>query len=120
MDFYELNHFIKSAPEAYHWAASGLILTLFTHLAIAYKMVRCRLRRGLRAFLTLSYFIVLFLFFGKWCDSGYTMLDIFLPLYFIYYILVIIAMQARFFNCYKEGKFSLFDFNSEPLKNTKL
>lgn len=113
MDFFELNAFIKSAPEIYHWIATAIVISLLAHLAIAYQMVRKRLRKSLRFFLGISYSIVLFLFFGKWSDPGYTMLDIFLPLYFIFYGLVIIALQARFFNCFKGGKMSLFDFNSE-------
>jgi hypothetical protein len=112
MDFYEINLLIKSAPEFFHWVATAAVISMLAHLAMAYKMVRPRLRASLRFFLFTSYLVVLFLFFGKLSHPGYTMLDIFLPLYFIYYILCVIVLQARFFNCVRDGKLHLFEFNS--------
>ena len=117
MDFVAINEFVKSCPEIFHWIISAVMLGTYTHLFLAFKMVRNRIRPMIKLYLTVSTFYVFFWFLGKFSADDYTMLDIFLPLYLFHYFSSLLILQARFFNCMKNGRFDLFDFNSEPKKS---
>lgn len=106
MNFESLNQQIKSLPPVWHLLASVvilaylslLILNYITYIKLCYRLgtfkeislffldvtAPCFSRRTNLFF---SFFVMSFIFFGKFASMGYTMLDVFLPVYICYYTL---------------------------------
>jgi hypothetical protein len=112
MELPAYNDLIKSTPEIFHWICSGIILASYSFLILAFKMVRSRIRPVIKWYLIASTSYIFYLFLGKFSSDSYTMLDAFLPMYVFHFISSLLILQARFFNCIKNGRFGLFDFNS--------
>ena len=106
MNFEDLNKLIQSLPPVYHLLASVvilaylsvLILNYITYIKLCYRLgtfkeislffldvtAPCFSRRTNLLF---SFFVMSFIFFGKFASPSYTMLDVFLPVYVCYYAL---------------------------------
>ena len=114
MDFKELNDWVKSAPEIYHFIASGIVLAMFAHLITAYRAVKILKPKRVQWYFIISWCIVFTLFINKFASPGFSMLDLFLPVYFIYYFHSLLILQARFFRCFKDfkGFVGLFRFDT--------
>lgn len=99
MNFDNLNNLIKSSPEIYHFLVSGILIAMMAHLIIGFVHMYIKKPRLFNIIWIVSYSVVLFLFFGKFSSPGYTMLDIFLPVYFIFYIQSVMFFNMRFRFC---------------------
>lgn len=106
MDIIEINNYIKSLPNIYHWIVNCITLAMYSHLLIGFLKVQSRLRNRIKIYFKLSYAIMLSYFFLKYSSENAAMLDAFFLVYVIYYFSTLIIFQARFFNCLdKKGSF---------------
>lgn len=106
MNLETINQIIKSASPAWHLLASIIILGYLTYLIMNYiTYIKLCYKLGTfkeitlffldysapcfsrRANLFFSFFVMSFIFFGKFSSPTYAMLDVFLPVYICYYTL---------------------------------
>lgn len=113
--FDNLNTAIKSLPPIYHFIAAFLQIAMYAHLALGYKASFYRLRKWVRIYFAATYFTVVFYFFMKYQNTGYSVLDAFLPMYVIYYIHSLLVLQSRYLCTIKgcrDGLKKLFKFDT--------
>lgn len=101
MDFKEFDLFIRSAPMWVHFLCSATVLAMLSHLTLGLRNVWPLKRKRVRWYLLGSLVFIIFIFMNKFSNPGYTMCDVFFPVYVIYYFHSLLVMQARFFNCFK-------------------